>query len=93
MKARLANLQIGEKERREKRQKTKARLDKIEAKVDAFFKGQRKELDADVIERTKSLKLHLTCTSTKDAVCRFYFIFKNMNTCTLVSRRRFLYMY
>jgi len=76
MKARLANLEMGEAERKKIRQKTKARLDELEAKVDAFFKSQWKELDADISKRTESLKAHLTCPSTKEAVCRFYSILR-----------------
>jgi len=70
MKARLTNLQMGEEGRTQKRQQTKARPDEIESIVDAFFKGQRKNLDADISKRTESLKAHLTCPSTREAVCR-----------------------
>jgi len=71
MKARLTNLQMDEEERTQKWQQTKARLDEIESNVVAFFKGQRKELDANISDRTEKLKAHLTCPSTKEAICRF----------------------
>jgi len=70
MKARLSNLQMGEEKRMQNSKQIKAKLNKIESSLDAFFKGLRNEIDVDIRKRTESLKAHLTCSDTREAICR-----------------------